>query len=171
MNYYSYFLPPLVSPAVQVLGFDWTSPRQVAVAEATRRGRPTTVESLGTGGRGDNSVGGSATRGTTTVGSAEQKQHGAGIGLDTIPCRNLANQILYLSVEATSPRVRFSCSGELHKGRGARISINDRIDVFVSFLCWFDSFQPINLSKLYVQSRVSSLLDFATLEVARGVFI
>ena len=33
-------------------------------------------------------------------------QHVPGLGLETIPCRNRSNQILYLSVEAASVRVR-----------------------------------------------------------------
>lgn len=93
-------------------GYDWTPPRQVAVAEVTRRGRRSKPDD--SNGRSRSSTSGaqastSALRGRGESDQQQQQQreqHLSGIDLENVPCRNLAGQILYLSVETTSARVR-----------------------------------------------------------------
>lgn len=50
-------------------------------------------------------------------GDAASQHHGPGISVQSVPCRNMSNQILYLSVEAASVRVRTGSS----LGVGARL--------------------------------------------------
>ena len=90
----------------QVAGFDWTPPRQVAVAELKRPTRSSAASTTGGndgGGKNPGEEGGGGGGGGR--GGASQ-QHGPGISVQSVPCRNMSNQTLYLSVEAASVRVR-----------------------------------------------------------------
>ena len=101
MNSYSLFCLFVFSGVVvlvlQVTGFDWTSPRQVSVKEISR-GREGYGSTGNNGGAGEDEGEGE--------GEGEETMQRPGIGLEYIPCRDLANRTLYLSAEATSPRVR-----------------------------------------------------------------
>ena len=90
-------------------GFDWTTPRQVVAVDGSRRGRAAAAdrrakeENANARGRNSNSA---MSLMTGDGGGGGSTQHVPGLGLETIPCRNRSNQILYLSVEAASVRVR-----------------------------------------------------------------
>lgn len=85
---------------MQVAGFDWTSLRQVTLKEISRRNHASPGVSQSSRDLGHDPGERSEEE------DDEEMQQRPEIGLEHIPCRNLANQILYLSVEATSPRVR-----------------------------------------------------------------
>lgn len=95
---------PCVFLSPQVAGFDWTPPRQVVVAELMRPTRAGSTDSDGGGSSSSSSRGGETPGG----GVSTMSEHAPGISLQSVPCRNMSNQILYLSVEAASVRVRNS---------------------------------------------------------------
>ncbi|CAM9518362.1 unnamed protein product, partial [Ectocarpus fasciculatus] len=88
------------SLSFKVAGFDWTPPRQVAVAELMRPTRAGSTDSDGGSGGGSSSSSRGREGGVSTT-----NEHVPGISLQSVPCRNMSNQILYLSVEAASVRM------------------------------------------------------------------
>lgn len=96
------YLRRSLAARTQVAGFDWTPPRQVAFADLKRPPIPAGNNAGSGGGAG---IGREQESGGGSGGGGANK-HVPGIGLQTVPCRNMSNQIFYLSVEAASIRVR-----------------------------------------------------------------
>ncbi|CAN0096387.1 unnamed protein product, partial [Ectocarpus sp. 12 AP-2014] len=92
------------SLSFKVAGFDWTPPHQVAVAELMRPTRAVSTDSVG-GGSSSSSSSSSRGREPPGGGVSTTSEHVPGISLQSVPCRNMSNQILYLSVEAASVRM------------------------------------------------------------------
>lgn len=83
----------------QVPGFEWTQPRQVSPAELSRNDRGEEDS-----GRSRDRWAGEESADKDAANSGRRRN--SELALETIPCHNSASQIFYLSVEASTPRVR-----------------------------------------------------------------